>query len=42
MACWLSVVVNDLKKIMLAVFEHHEHAFVLENDFDEMDQIWML
>ena len=33
---------DNLKKIMLAVLEYHEHTLVLQDDFDEMDQIRML
>ena len=42
MSSWLCVVVNDLQEIMLAVFKDHINAFLLQDDFDQVDQIWMV
>ena len=33
------MVVNDLEEIMFSVFENHEDAFVLKNDFDQIDNV---
>ena len=39
MACWLRVVMDDLKEIMLCVFKNHKDAFIFEDDFDEANDI---
>lgn len=41
MAAWLSVVMNDLEEVVLAILEDHEDTFLLEDDFDEMDEVRM-
>jgi hypothetical protein len=38
---WLRMVMNDLQQVMLAVFEDHEDAFILEDDFRKVYQIGM-
>lgn len=42
MSGWLRVVVNDLQKIVLAVFEDHENAFFLQDDLNKVDQVGMV
>ena len=34
MPCWLCVVMNDLKEIMLGVFKHHKDTLVFKDDLD--------
>jgi hypothetical protein len=37
----LRVVMNDLKKVMLGVFEYHKDTLFLEDDFNKVNKIWM-
>ena len=39
MGVGLRVVLDDLEKVMLAVFEDHEDAFVFEDDLLEVDYV---
>jgi hypothetical protein len=41
MSLGLSVMVDDLEQIMLCVFKDHEDAFVLEDNFFQLNDIWM-
>ena len=41
MASGLRVVMNDLQEIVLRILEHHEDAFILQDDFDELNDIDM-
>ena len=41
MACWLRMMVYDLQKIMLCIFEDHENTLVFQDDFDELDNVDM-
>lgn len=37
----LSMVMNDMEKVVLAVFEDHEYTFVLEDNLDQMYKVWV-
>ena len=37
--CRLGVVLDDLEKVMLGIFEDHEDALILEDDLDEIDDV---
>jgi hypothetical protein len=38
----LSMMVNDLEEVMLAVFEDHENTFFLQEDLNKVDQVRMI
>lgn len=38
----LCVMVDDLKEIMFGVFEDYENVFVFKDDFDKMNNVWMV
>ena len=39
MASRLGVMMNDLEEVVLGIFENHEDTFILEDNFDEPDDI---
>lgn len=39
MPCWLRVVMDDLEQVMLGIFKDHENTFILQNDFDQANDI---
>ncbi len=32
---------NDLQQIMLGIFKHHKDTLVFEDDFDQVNNIWV-
>jgi hypothetical protein len=38
---WLRVVMNNLKEVMLCVFEDHEDTFTFQDDFYKPDDVYM-
>ena len=41
MSTRLCVVMYDLKKIMLSIFEDHEDTFVFKDGLHKMDHVWV-
>lgn len=35
------MMVNNLQQVVLTIFENHEDAFILENDFGQVNDIGM-